>query len=303
MDVSDSHIIEAFSDYLATHIPEHSFVFPVSDEVAHPLLYRILAQKNPENFQLLRGSQVLIEEIDTRWNQNGSPIVIEIDDQFLQRFVTNDSVRIGGPFIVPARDSISAIQLESAFIQHFSPEALESENLTRLDRLSFARIWSRRGVYWFHLNRMSELMGTQSSAYLKQAIFNFKAACSFDPFSLEGALHASNLAIALTKTGDMEEAKKIALQALALSPDAPDAYRALYLIAVKNQAYDTALTHLVKLSALRPKDGETRINIAALLILLNRIDEARTEYRRGIERGGKPRDALETILSPGHSSE
>lgn len=292
IDISDNRIFTNFTTYLTSDIPRDSKIFPASDELACPLLYHVYVTGNSNDYDLLDKRQVLSAAFQENITPESERVFIEIDDSFLDTLVSQENHQLAGPFLVSIGDSAVAQRLESDFINHFSPEYLSLDNLNRLDRMSLARIWSRRGVYWFYVSKKVRVKGL-TSGYV---VDSFRKAYSLDDFSLEGALHASNLALSLISTGNLEEAESYARRAIALNSHSRDAYRALYNIALKKEQFNEALEPLKKLAKLKPKDGEIHLNMALVYFLLNQPMKAKASYQKGITLGGRPREKLENLL-------
>lgn len=292
IDISNNRIFANFSTYLTSDIPRSSKIFPASDELASPLLYHVYATGNSNEYDLLDKREVLSAAFSETIPPESQRVFIEIDDSFLDTLVSQENHQLAGPFLVSIGDSAVAQRLESDFINRFSPEYLSMDNLNRLDRMSLARIWSRRGVYGFYASKKVRTKGLTPG----DVVDSFRKAYTLDDFSLEGALHASNLALSLISVGNLEEAKSYAHRAIALNSHSPDAYRALYNIALKKEQYNEALEPLKKLTKLKPKDGEIHLNMALVYFLLNQPMKAKASYKKGITLGGSPREKLENLL-------
>lgn len=296
IDTSNKPMTIAFTQYLISNLPKGSIVIPVSDEILHPLLYHIHAKGNMEDYTLLKGKEVIFEDILEDRPLECTGLFIEINDYFLNQFFPQDDFFLSGPFIASEHDSTAAGRLEFMFRQKFSPENIDIDNLNRLDRLSLARMWARRGVYWFHEYLKAKRSGEEGQAYFHSAVEDFQRAFDLDNFSLEGALHASNLALSLIRVGDLEKAEYYAQQAIRLNDDAPEAHKAFYNIMFHRQDYERALFHLRKLTRLTPKDGEIYLNMAVVYYLKNQVLKARELYQKGIDLGAQDRDQLKSLL-------
>jgi tetratricopeptide (TPR) repeat protein len=296
IDISDKPAATQFLEYLTTKIPEGTTVFPVSDEVAFPLLYNILALDNHDAYHLPRDSRTIVRDALHSPEDNASVTLIEIDDVFLDAFVAKGDHRLAGPFIISPRDSILAGDLESAFISTFAFENFKSEDLNRLDRMSLARIWARRGVYWFYVYRKRAALNLNTGNAFDASIKCFQQATRYDDFSLEGAQHAANLAFAHIRGKQYERAYRAIAAGLKLNRQAPEVHRAAYTIAMTTTQYPTALSALQTLVRLSPRDAELRINMAALHAMLNQREEATRAYIKGLSLGATPREELEAYL-------
>ena len=296
IDISDKPAATQFLEYLTTKIPEGTTVFPVSDEVAFPLLYNTLALDNHDAYNLPRDSRTIVQDALHSPGDNASVILIEIDDVFLDAFVAKGDHRLAGPFIVSPRDSILAGDLESAFTSTFAFEDFKSEDLNRLDRMSLARIWARRGVYWFYVYRKRAALNLDTGNAFGASIKCFQQATRFDDFSLEGAQHAAGLALAYIRGQRIEDARMAMVKSLSLNKQAPEAHRVAYTLATLEQNYTEALASLQILSKLTPDDGGIHINMAALHVMLNQREEATRAYVKGLSLGATPREELEAYL-------
>ena len=157
-------------------------------------------------------------------------------------------------------------------------------------------MWSKRGIYWFHVYKQRKPGSKQAEAAYRQAIEAIAKALYIDDFTFCGALHASNLALSLTDSGKLEDAENFVKQALKINPWSEEAYRTLYAITLKKREYKKALNCLKKLSKIKPKDGEIHLDRAALHYFLNQTEKAKEEYNKGIKLGAKPRQKLEQLI-------
>ena len=296
IDVSDKQTIQTFTDYLTSNLPKRARVIPVSDEVLHPLLYHLYAAGHVDDFALYKGKEIDFDHILINRPPECPGVFVEINDYFLINLFPQDDYVLSGPFLAPVQDSASSQQLETIFQERFSPENMGIEDLNRLDRFSLARIWSRRGVYWFHEYLKIVGSGGEGHQVQQRAADAFRKAVDLDNFSLEGSLHASNLALSLLRLGDIGQAEHYAQQAIRLNANSPDAHNAFYSVTVRQKDYSRALYHLKKLARFDPKDGEIHLNMALMYALLNQPSEAKEAYQKGIDLGAEHRDRLRSAI-------
>ncbi len=301
IDISGSRTVTRFQEYLAIYITAGSTVFPVSDEVAHPLMYHLYGLGNADNFRLITRAPAGESAPSGEAVPPADSLVrfIEIEDPVLERFISGLGYLSAGPFLASPGDTVAARNLEEG-LEAFSPDSVIPDRSNRLDRQSLARIWARKGVEWYF--RYSNAPDTQGTGLaFGKAVLAFTRAFRFDDSSFEGALHAGNLALAYAKSGRMGEAEHYALKAVRLNPLEPAPYRVLYTAAVQRNEWPRALGILKKLTLLIPNDPEIDMNAAALLLLMNQPGRAREAYERALKKGGSRREEIEKALSNGRS--
>ena len=296
IDVSDKQTMQVFTDYLTSNLPKGSRVAPASDEVLHPLLYYLYAEGHIDDFELYKGKEIDFNHILVRRPPECTGVFVEISDYFMSNLFPHDDYMLAGPFLAPVQDSTASRRLEAKFLEHFSPDSMGIENLDRLDRLSLARIWSRRGVYWFYEYLKIVGKGGEGQSALYRAAEAFQKAADLDDFSLEGALHAGNLALSLLRLREIDQAALYAQQALRLNANSTEAHNASYSVAFRKKDYQGALYHLKKLARFDPTDGEVHLNMALMYALLNQPSEAREAYQKGIDLGAEPREQLRAAI-------
>lgn len=270
---------EQFADYLDRNLPEGARVFPVSDEVAFPIFAKVFAEGNPKRWQVVTSKD---STADYR----------EIDIRFFDVFHAAGSYEFAGPFLTNRGDP-SAWALETAFVSEFSYSD-ERFVKDRVERMSLARLWSRRGLYWSMRYNGEAANDSLRSHDLSEAIACYAFASQFDDFSLEGAEHLGNLALMRGKAGQIDMARMNALRGLYLNGLAAEPREALFQVAVIQQDWAEALQQLEALAKVSPTPGEVWLDIATLYAFkLQEPAKARDAYERGISLGGKRRGALE----------
>jgi tetratricopeptide (TPR) repeat protein len=296
-DISRNTLPGEFSAYLTENLPAGSRLLLQSDEVAHPLLYHLYGVKIRDDFNILMKENMSLDSLVFDQAAGDSSLFIEINDSFLNTFFPRDTFLLAGPFIAFPGDTTAARSLEAEFARRFDPENLHLDSMNRLDRMSMARLWARRGVFWFHMYR--KYSGhPENGSYYGRAVNALQKAFLLDDFSLEGALHASNLAQAFMNMEDAEEARVYAERALDLNSKSPGAHRVLYNMAVKEKDYKTALIHLKQLSRVTPGDGQVFMNMALIHYLLKQDNRARDAYETGIQKGAPDHPELKARLFP-----
>jgi len=303
VDISKNSVAEDFRKYLVSNIPESASVLPVSDEVVYPLYYSIFAMNNPKNFNIISATRK--DTTSTWWRRYAGRkgVFIEIDDPFLKGISSIDSFMIAGPFFTTIDDSIAAQNLEANFTANFSFVDQDLKLLNVQDRINFGMIWSRRGIFWFHKFKKAAPGSIEAERALRLSLDGLSKAFALDDFSFCGALHASNFALVLVSTGNLDEAEKFAKKAVVINRCSEEAYRTLYGISYRKGDYKRSIYYLKKLSRLRPENGEIHLDMAALYYFTNRAEKAREEYKKGIELGAREREKLRVLLFGKVSSE
>lgn len=297
IDLSNKNLTERFQQYLVNNIPAGSTIILASDEVAYPLFDVIYLGPNSKQLHLPLPHEIQIETVVDTTAGIRPPYFFELHNRFVEEFFPNYEFFPAGPLVVHREDSAYAVNLEKKFISRFNPDTLDITHLSRLDRLSMARIWARRGVYWFKMYFYDETAGPSRNNNLQQALNSFHYASRLDDFSLEGALHAANLALTLTWNKDLTKAETAARKALKLNSHSSLAHRANYFISVKRQAYNKALYHLKKALYLSQTNAEDYIKLATLYCITGKLEEGRTAYQKALSSGIPPQPDLEKILN------
>ncbi len=293
MDISKKNTSEVFSSYLLSNIPDHYLIYPVSDEIAYHLFYLIFTGNNDKDFSIL-GFKNNVDDFNKINFSKNDHILIEIQVPYLNTLLSKLNYQIAGPFLTSPKDSSISRRLDDEFCRQFSPEKLVLNNLSRIDRLSLARLWSKRGIACLYRYRQFVMdKNPLKTHYYQESLKSFQYAFQLDDFTFEGALHASNTAYVLATGGFYKQASQLAKQALTLNANAIEAHRILYTLAYKQKSYTKALQHLHQLSKYDPRKGDIFIDMSCLYTILNQKEKARQCYLKGIRLGGKPRQKLQ----------
>lgn len=296
INCADKDLTERFQTYLVTNLPAGSTLILSSDEVAHPLFDAVYANENRKGFRVPLTGDVHVETVlDTSLGVR-PPCYFELNNYFVRQFMPTYRFALAGPLVVHEADSSAALVLEKRFNRLFSPDSLHLQDLHRLDRLSMARIWSRRGVYWFQVSLQASPGSNEQQTSLQQAVRSFRYAARFDDFSLEGALHEANLALVLARTNAGDEAGAAARRALRLNSRAPEAFRALYFISVQKQDYSSAIEFLKKAMHLSRATGDDYIKLATLYLLTGQKEDGAAAYQQALDLGASPQPGLENAI-------
>ncbi len=298
ISMSDSRLATQFQEYLNTSLPAGSKVWPVSDEVAQVLFFDVFCDGNPASIVL---SAQNLQKEDGALGGLGTAALsdfIEIDDKFIERPTLFDRSAIAGPFMSLRGATPEAKRLEHEFVTRFSPDSLTVTAIHRYDRIFLAQTWGRRGFYWLKKSNLPNISPRYSLQCVDSSIVCYRQAFLLDNFTFEGASHAGNLGIALVKKGDLNEADRLASDAISLNPRSEPPWRARLSIALKAEKYDEALNALQNLLEYSRYPAEIWLDLATLYCFkLNDPAKASTAYNNGINLGGNRRANIEKALA------
>lgn len=165
------------------------------------------------------------------------------------------------------------------------------------------RLQPESGVARDMLTRVYRLQGDEDRAQAEAGLtVTLDATIELDDPVLDSVLREavsssalSDLAQRAAKQGDFEEAGRRYRQLVEISPQDPTHHYNYATNAITLRQYDVAETHYLKTLALRPDHFKARMNLADLLTMTRRQNEAAPHYQLALDSGSDRAAALQGL--------
>lgn len=237
--------------YLHECLPDSARIAAMSDETSFPLKYSVHALHNPKAFQLMG---LATHDTTGMWEdllKRGDLGFVSNHDPFFQQIEDFTAYRIAGPFFTLSRDSVRAAWMESEFQRRFHPSMEEVQRRHPVERIHLGILWAKHARFFVSRSIWYEQRDPERSRLdYAQGIRELYYAYECDAYTAFPAYYASNIALMMISARKLDDAERFARLSLKAFPLLPDAYHALYRIALARNRPAEALQFKVRYESL-----------------------------------------------------